>query len=150
MGVLIVNWVSLSEIHEANWRGYPVEWLHLHVLNVLGMQMRSHLHMQMSHVPDTTWLRERPLFCALFTIRTTFKFRWVAGLRTEGCSNWRNGKKPTPWKFTLCCLNASNESCTSILKMKVSFKVCAFICPPCSNWAEHLVHAGVASGMTQV
>ena len=28
--------------------------LHPHVLNVLGMQMRSHLHMQISHVPYTT------------------------------------------------------------------------------------------------
>ncbi len=29
--------------------------LHPHVLNVLGMQMRSYLHMQSSHVPHTTW-----------------------------------------------------------------------------------------------
>ncbi len=28
-------------------------WLHLHVLNVLGMQMRPYLHMQISHVPFT-------------------------------------------------------------------------------------------------
>ncbi len=28
-----------------------VRRLHPHVLNVLGMQMRSHLHMQSSHVP---------------------------------------------------------------------------------------------------
>ncbi len=32
------------------------EGLHPHVLNVLGMQMRSRLHMQSSHVPHTTWL----------------------------------------------------------------------------------------------
>ena len=30
--------------------------LHPHVLNVLGMQMRSRLHMQSSHVPHTAWL----------------------------------------------------------------------------------------------
>ncbi len=30
--------------------------LHPHVLNVLGMQMRSRLHMQSSHVPHATWL----------------------------------------------------------------------------------------------
>ncbi len=30
--------------------------LHPHVLNVLGMQMRSHLHMQSSHVPHIAWL----------------------------------------------------------------------------------------------
>ena len=30
--------------------------LHLHVLHVLGMQMRSCLHMQISHVPLTAWL----------------------------------------------------------------------------------------------
>ncbi len=30
--------------------------LHPHVLNVLGMQMRSRLHMQSSHVLQTTWL----------------------------------------------------------------------------------------------
>ncbi len=29
--------------------------------------------------------RERPLFCALFIIRTTFTFEWVGGLRTVGC-----------------------------------------------------------------
>ncbi len=29
--------------------------LHPHVLNVLGMQMKSRLHMQSSHVPHTTW-----------------------------------------------------------------------------------------------
>ena len=32
-------------------------------------------------------VRERPLFCALFIIRTTFRFGWVGGLRTDGCSN---------------------------------------------------------------
>ncbi len=31
-------------------------WLHPHLLNVLGMQMRSHLVMQSSHVQKTTWL----------------------------------------------------------------------------------------------
>ena len=41
--------------------GYQLEWdlkfgLHPHVLNVLGMQMKSRLHMQSSHVPHTTWL----------------------------------------------------------------------------------------------
>ncbi len=30
-----------------------------HVLNVLGIQMRSRLHMQISHVPHTTWLSDR-------------------------------------------------------------------------------------------
>ncbi len=30
--------------------------LHPHVLNVLDMQMRSRLHMQIRHVPPTTWL----------------------------------------------------------------------------------------------
>ena len=32
--------------------------LHPHVLNILGMQMKSRLHMQSSHVPlwHTTWL----------------------------------------------------------------------------------------------
>ncbi len=32
-------------------------------------------------------IRERPLFCVLFIIRTTFGFRWVGGLRTDSCSN---------------------------------------------------------------
>ena len=38
-------------------------------------------------------VRERPLFCALFIIWTKFGFKWVGGLRTGGCSNWRKGKK---------------------------------------------------------
>ena len=31
-------------------------WRHLHILNVLGMQMWCCLHMQISHVPHNTWL----------------------------------------------------------------------------------------------
>ncbi len=34
----------------------PVQRKHYHNFLVLGMQMRSHLPMQISHVPYTTWL----------------------------------------------------------------------------------------------
>ena len=41
-------------------------------------------------------VREGPLICALFEIRTTFKFRWVGHLKLMGCSNWKMKKKRTP------------------------------------------------------
>ena len=52
-------------------------------------------------------LMEHPLFCVLFIIRTTFGYRWVGALGTDGCWKWRRGK------------GARLEN--------------AFICPLCSN-----------------
>ena len=39
------------------------------------------------------------------------------------------------WQYSgKICIHVHNETCPSILKTKVCFKVCAFICPLCSNW----------------
>ncbi len=40
--------------------------LHPHVLNVLGIQMKSRLHMQSSHVPHTTWLINKQITSHMF------------------------------------------------------------------------------------
>ncbi len=39
------------------------------------------------NVTSSYHVREGPLICALFEIRTTFKFRWVGGLKIRGRSN---------------------------------------------------------------
>ncbi len=58
-------WLNISYVHlikpDEKLRGGKIlrrvlGRLHPHVLNVLGMQMKSRLHMQSSHVPHTTWL----------------------------------------------------------------------------------------------
>ncbi len=42
---------------------------------------------------NTFDVREGPLICALFAIRTMFKLRWMGGLESRGRSNCRMRKK---------------------------------------------------------
>ena len=69
---------------------------------------KSNIEILREHHEIRIW--ECPLFCGLFIIRTTFGFRWVGGLRTDGCSNWRRGKKYTPRKCLFCCIKASKSN----------------------------------------
>ncbi len=103
---------------------------------------------------------EGPLICALFVIRTTFKFRWVGGLEIRGRSNWRMKKKAHALKINILVLKYSK----TLLEIKKEFyllllgninsflrqvhkyifqkyhctetfrKVCPFISGCCSNW----------------
>ena len=65
-----------------------MDWVYYHRRNIYRIRTR---HGRTGYVrisgrsPIVFLVREYPLFCALFIIRTTFRFKWLSGLRTDGC-----------------------------------------------------------------